>query len=405
MQRMKIKNFFKKEKKNSIAILILVLSVLSASVITFDLFNFRIENNEQRLTSSEIEGYATTIFETCTHQDGTNRQDCYGNTLKKITSSYGLTSAEQVLFALQDKDPFAQSCHVIAHRMSNAAYKIDPRDFTHIVDTVDITSCGGGFLHGILGAYADDHPNLTIDGAFGEAICDHGDPYRINSCMHFIGHMFILDTLGNLEQALPRCEGIREALRFNCYDGIFMEDHQKLMLSEHGIVPLPVLDKNYFNIIEKKCLNSSGIMAQACWTEMAEMYAHGYRYDPTIIYNNCSKAQTSDFAKSCYLKGVNAMAIYPGFDTKPKLLSLCAPYINNSSSYNHCSYILISALLFNSPKFTSRAITYCEANKSEYADYCYNTISERLRVAVKDSSIRNQYCAMLPTSYSKKCAL
>lgn len=362
------------------------------------------KNDKVNLTQEKAIKLATSIKETCSNPNGNEKQDCYKIELRKVVRTYGIANGEFILLALQDKDDFAKSCHVLAHNMASEAYRRNPDDFYKLIESVNVNACGSGFLHGVLEAYTTINPDVPIDGTFANNICGQGNnEYKKRTCVHFVGHVFLVNAFGDLEEALALCKGIRQQWQFNCYDGVFMEDHQKLILSEHGMFPLPKLDEEYFDKIEGFCLKTEGIMAKACWTEMAEMYAHAYGYTPDIIFKNCSKAQTDEFDRDCYSKGVIAMAIYPGFDTPKKLTSLCAYYIKNQTLYNSCSEVLLSSLIYNSPKFTSRGISLCSSVPQYYAQQCFEKLGQRLKDTIPNKNSRSQFCELIPETYRSKC--
>ncbi|MBP9782756.1 MAG: hypothetical protein KBC50_03445 [Candidatus Pacebacteria bacterium] len=398
------KNLSSKKAKIIYTVLFVFFSVSVALYVGTNFTKIIYKNDKVSITKTKAAELATSIKEECSTPDGNKKQDCYKFELRKAVRMYGLANGEAILLALQDTDDFAKSCHVIAHNMASEAYRRNPGDFYKLIESVNVNACGSGFLHGVLEAYATANPEIPIDGDFTNKICGQGNnEYRKRTCVHFVGHVFLINTFGNLEEALLLCKDLRQEWHFNCYDGIFMEDHQKLILAEHGMFPLPKLDKDYFNKIEGFCLKTEGVMAKACWTEMAEMYAHAYGYVPDIIFKNCSKAQTSEFDRDCYSKGVIAMAVYPGFDTPSKLTSLCAYYLQDMKLYDSCTQVLISSLIYNSPKFTPRGVTLCSSVPSSYANTCFNLVNDRLRAVVTNKKDRAQYCSYLPEVFRGVC--
>lgn len=222
-------------------------------------------------------------------------------------------------------------------------------------------------------------------------------------CVHFMGHVFILNAYGELAEALPLCQSIKNEWQFDCYDGIFMEDHQKLILSDHGIMPIPPMTPEYVQGLVKKCNEYDGIMGSACWTEMAEIYAHTYGYQPDIIFKGCSNAKSAQFAKNCYLKGVIAMSTYYTFNTPETLVSLCSYYGKDPNTYAECTYNLLSSLMYYSPKFAPRGIMLCLNIQEQYQPQCYGYLSERLKTLVVNRSERSQLCSTMPDVYKAAC--
>ena len=392
--------------KHTLYTVILVVLLAADCFLLFkDPFNLRFKNEIRNISSQELRSSSSTIYGICGNLNFTDRQDCYEAQLSIATKTYGLANAIAILSAIQNNDSFAQGCHLISHYMSHEAYLREPGNFFSMIDSVNVGLCGGGFLHGLIQGYSGDHPEITIDGDFAKQVCERSkDGYRIATCMHFMGHIFILKTEGKVQPALDLCLGVQENWRYNCYDGVFMEDHQKLMLSDHDIMPLPTLDTAYFNSMESTCQKYTGEISRACWTEMAEMYAHGHGYNPATIFKDCSKASDEINAQACYFKGVVAMAVYPGFDSPHVLTYLCSFYKGDMNKYAKCTHTLLSSLVYNSPKFTSRGVTYCENMTTDtLKNTCFSDLDSTLKTVIPSSDTRKEYCNLIPDTYRASC--
>lgn len=389
-------------RQNYIAFTILCVSITIGIFFIQDPFHLFFPNKSLNLTKEQIHSVSSQVAKDCSTQR--DRQDCYKIKLSLVTKKYGMATGEAILYSLQDYDDTSKGCHIIAHYMSNEAYNRSPWEFYRLLDTANVNACGSGFLHGILEAYTQDHSEIEINGTFADKLCSRSaERYRQNMCIHFLGHIFLLNAYGNLEEALPFCEQVRKEWQYDCYDGIFMEDDQKLILSEHGIMELPVLNDDYVTKLEKRCLSYSGDKGKACWVEMAETYAHTYGYHPDIVYARCRKAQTDEYRRGCYLKGVIAMAVYPTFGKPSSLAQLCSYYKNNNKDYGSCVYSLTSALMYYSPKFISRGESFCATVPSSFKGACYGQLTTLLKDLVKDPNERMLLCKVVSEEYRKSC--
>jgi hypothetical protein len=120
-----------------------------------------------------------------------------------------------------------RTCHVLSHYIAREAYVREPSNFYKLLDSINVNTCGSGFLHGILEAYAAEHPEVEMDGAFAEKMCNRGnDDYRKRTCIHLMGHLLLISTYGDVNEALNLCRLTLQKNQFNCFDGIFMEDHK-----------------------------------------------------------------------------------------------------------------------------------------------------------------------------------
>ncbi len=182
-----------------------------------------------------------------------------------------------------------------------------------------------------------------------------------------------------------------------------MEDHQKLILSDHDIMPLPELTDTYISGLEKRCNTYSGTMAQGCWTEMAEMYAHKYMYNPDKVFTGCSEAKTEELIENCYFKGVVAMSVYPTFTSPQALSYLCSYYITKREPYSHCIGTVTSSLMYYSPKFISRGVTFCTAIPSLYQPECFTRLLDLFKKFSTDQTERANLCKVIPDAYKQMC--
>ena len=268
---------------------------------------------------------------------------CYKDRLVEIVQKYNFSYATQVLAAVQMSDPETQPCHVLAHYMARAAVNKDPENWVGLLDKVDISDCGGGFLHGTFEGRMGYDPSFAINTESANSICGR---YRHNveksmSCFHWYGHVFMLETSGVLEAALPQCEGILPRERvFNCYDGAFMEFIYQPMLLEHGISKsLQVTEEYISSRLIPTCLKYADTeKGVACWTEMGEPHMNISGNDPASVREGCNKAPTVKERKACYNKAETVIALRPEFTTAEKLVSVCESFRGDSDfeGYRDC---------------------------------------------------------------------
>lgn len=376
------------------------------------LLNFSLIKNEQILTpkdfvSSFFKSEAQKIAAECLSQPG---WDCFKKEFQKVTRENGLVFAENTLYALQDINPILRNCHIIAHSISQEATREDPSKWKELMNEVNIYSCAGGFLHGILETHMADNPDFKITSDFINDLCSlFKQDEKKRMCSHGLGHLILVEKMGNIDLSIPVCDGVKRdetGMALDCYIGLFMEDHQKFALSEHGIAPHPAMSGSYAQKLGSDCLNYQGFASSACWNEMAEIYAKAYKYDPDIIYDNCSKAPSADARNHCYLKGVALLTVYFNYDTKDKLLSICQPFLNNKEepSYKTCLYYMISALMSTSKNFTQRGIILCSNIDEKFRKDCFGDLGIQLKKIVPVSAERKHLCQAAPKEYKLDCA-
>ncbi len=379
----------------------LAVALIAAAVWAFDI---RMPSFAQALAESEIVPTARAFAAQCNTRETPNKEDCYVRVFSELIRRAGFPSAEKVLFALQDIDEMTKSCHVLAHQMGRTALREDPEHWKELAEAVNVQACGSGFLHGVLEAHVGDDPTFVMNAGFANDVCNKGkDPYRDRMCSHFMGHVALLEKEGDIPEALPICDGVVPELRFDCYNGLFMEDHQKLALAEHEVAPLPRYTPEYAAELEAGCNAYDGERGNACWTEMAEVYAKVWNYDAQEIQAGCGRAPNDAARRACMGKGGVILITYPLERTPQQLTMICAPDANDPVHYRSCTSGLISALMYYSPKFTSRGIALCANIPAEHREWCFTDLGNQLSRIVPNAAERAEYCASASDEYRPRC--
>ena len=396
-------NYFTKNPKKVLLLLniILALGLVFSLQIIWKNYPQNENETENLLLSSEVSKMAGEIFSEC--KKSNSWHECYKVELSKTTKTYGLKTGTEILNLVQAQDPNSRNCHVISHFMSREAIKRNPNNLDQLLDELDVNACGSGFLHGVLEAYVGMHPALKIED-FANEVCNRGTEYKKRMCAHFIGHVFLLNTEGDLQLAVGLCHKLQDAWLFDCLDGAFMEDHQKLALVEHEVAKQPVLNDEYIKQMENTCAKfKQRAELMACWTEMAEMYAHTYGYDAEIIYKNCLRAKDLQDQRACYGKGVVVMAIYMGFESEQKIQSLCKHYKTSPQDEQWCVSSVLSALIYYSPKFVDRGITACGLVSPDLQAWCFEKLKNELKTVMPDAKARQDLCNGLSEADKQIC--
>jgi hypothetical protein len=401
-----LQSLYPAARKHSILTFTLGTFILTLGIGLLIIFKFHLlyPNSKVNLAGKDLDSTASSIFAECSKPE-LNKLECYKTQFYNIATHYGLLTTEEVLYSLQDKDELAKSCHVIGHNIGYGSYDRAPYEFNQLVEIANMNICGSGIMHGIIEHYVEEHPEKELNGNLAAEICNtFQDHQKKMSCIHLFGHLFLLYNLGDLTKALPMCESIEQNVRFNCYDGMFMEDHQKFMMAEHGIAPEPTYNEAYLKQMEKQCLSYTGDIAAGCWTEMAEMYDHVRGMKPKAVYDGCMHAQTQELAHYCYNKGVVSMGVRGDiFKTPESLLAICSFYLNNQSLYRGCLGTLISTNIYNSPKTTDRVVQACSLADSSYANFCFSLLGVRLKETLANKNMRTSFCSKLPEEYIAAC--
>lgn len=336
-----------------------------------------------------------------------HKNTCYEEGLAELAKTHGLNLAENTLYALWDFDKSTRNCHLLAHVIGTAAAQANPEKSEQYLEEVDISTCAAGFLHGVLEIYVDYENNFKFDSQFINKIClkDNYNYYRKQTCVHYMGHLLMFDTDGDVDSALKECAGVEEKLDKRCFTGVFMEDAYPIALVEHKIRDrLP--NRHNPEITNKQtetCLKYQGDRAVACWITISENFVIFYS-DPQKVYDECNKAPFATAGKECFLKAAVIFAAGPNYATAEKLVSVCSPVKDSQDLYRQCVTKMVSSLLYRSPKFTQRAVLLCNNIDYSYRDFCFAEIKKKINKIVQEFGVdKKQFCQKLSSEYGHLC--
>ncbi len=398
----------KKFAQISTKTIILANFILAALVVltTYSLFKHDVARNIESkppFDAQQIQNSAKTIYDVCKNEAV---ETCYKKHFDQLVRSTSLAYGQKTLYALQNYDDQLRHCHVLSHAVGSSALRKAPKDWKKLLAEADTETCGGGFFHGIIEGHVADDQNFKIDKNSIYDIChDPANGFREMTCNHIMGHLTLFGKSGDIQQALPTCSSISDAINSReCYTGVFMEDSFKTILADHGLATLPVRDKVRMEKQTERCTKFNGIPGQACWIDLAELFQEYYNNDAKMVYQSCNMAPEEPSKYQCYLKSVVLMAVAPNFDSKEKLISECIPYEQNKDLYKTCTNFIISSLMHYSSKFTDRGVTLCSNISGEFIDYCFKELGQQLKVTEPSLIQREALCTSTPKEYLNLCA-
>lgn len=335
-----------------------------------------------------------------------DREKCYAKKFEPVIENEGLIFAQQTLYALADFDPQERSCHVMAHEISKIATRKKIDNWKDYFYQVDMDTCGGGFMHGVLEAYIGAHPEVDISGQLITGICgtDHNKS-RDRSCAHILGHLILVQEQNNIQKSLPICGQLQDpTLGEECYTGIFMEDSFKTILADHGLDSIPVRNKERMDRQTNRCHDYSGIMANACWVDLAEIFVEYYNFDPQKSYASCNLAPEETARSKCYLKAATLMAISPNYDSASAMTGICKPLESgNIEIYRQCVSFALAGLTHYSTDFTQRGVLLCSNILQSEREGCFHELSSQLKETNQQPEVRMKTCLGAPEQYMNIC--
>ena len=298
-------------------------------------------------------------------------KDCYQLHLAAAVKQSGLSFGISVLKILQAQEPAVRFCHTLAHKMGTTAVISAPNRWSALVNEINPQECSGGYFHGILEAHASLNEGNELTTAEISSLCGQENSYRAGSCAHILGHLLLVSSLADIDQALGLCQKNSVLpLQKECFSGVFMENMTKENLSDHQLVQRAPWGEESIKETERLCGKYDADVALACWGELGHMYAAVHNDNVPVVYRLCQRSQSQEFTQYCYLKAADKMAVT--MTQQSEVNQICSPFKEKETSELCISHV-VSSMINNSDAFISRAQTFCEGT-SNYKAYCLAAI-------------------------------
>lgn len=382
-----------------------VLLLIIAGLFLF-FFN---QKNHLNLSPIEVQqatalNQAKGIFESC--GEGKGGEQCYSKELAVLTKNKTLDFALQTLSALEEIDPNARGCHLIAHSITLAETSKDPSKWKELLSKVDSNDCSGGFVHGVLEARSRLDSSFELNEKTIPEICDyvgqtHGQGGEFN-CSHIMGHILMAENSGDIEKSNSICSKIAKDLQYECFSGVFMENETRDNLVAHGISQHIPWNGATTKEQEELCRKYDGVASRACWREVVHMYSFISFDNPQEVFKLCSQAPDVLNRDECYLHGVGIMTASNRFNLE-NMRIICEPYLQDEQSFKVCMGFVVNSLVMSSPKFADRVIRFCNEISEDYRKGCFQKLGDQLGTLVSPHE-RQSLCIKAPENYKSLCS-
>ena len=312
------------------------------------------------------EASALRIVQACKNRP---KETCYALQLRDVANAKGAEPAFEILFAMQQLDPFALGCHFMAHGIGLGAYARDPEHWQTLIRTMN-RACSYGGIHGVLERYIGTFPDGKLTPEVIPEICGE-EP--IADCNHIVGHLILVMTDGDVSQALNFCKIFRspDQLSF-CATGVFMEFSTALNLIEHKLAPESW--KNWPLRVPEivKLCNSQAeeIFTIVCWEESVHAALEKYHYNAEAIFAFCDDAPIAEARRHCRRHAIGIMAAHYRFNL-PAIDSMCKiPSADDPDFEDTCYGYLTSSWSATIPTAGPAIEAFCHTLEAQYQPTC-----------------------------------
>ncbi len=184
-------------------------------------------------------------------------------------------------------------CHALAHELGHVAFARTTN--VTVALSAGNALCTNGYYHGVVEAGVRNIPGTVDVKLVFQQFCGsfpHNTP-EYDSCVHGLGHGFLLQGSQSLSNALTSCAQLPgDAERDRCEGGVFMQNAMRSVYME---------DKAYEQAAPKGCdgLNLSATQAQHCAGQIGEIAMFHYRHDLEKALALCDRATGAPFVAAC----------------------------------------------------------------------------------------------------------
>lgn len=331
---------------------------------------------------------------------------CYPQAFASLIKQHDLNFTLATLSVLQDIEPSARGCHLIAHSIAIGETEKNPGNWEKLIGQLDPNTCGGGLTHGVLEAHSRFDTNFKLNAQSLTQICnslsqESKQMAEESNCDHIMGHLMLVQTSGNIPKAMYECSQVPDQFKFGCSGGVFMENLTRDNLVAHQIESHIPWNRDTASTQADLCKKYSGIMFQGCWREMAHLYTVIANYNPLEVYKLCNQTDDIEANLQCYFHGTGIMLLSPSI-TNQEIASICQ--VVPQSEIERCFNEIAFNTLGVSPKYIDKMVLFCNSIDNAYSQSCYSQIGEQLNHLVSVGE-KKQLCNQVPFNYQNLCLI
>jgi len=231
-------------------------------------------------------------------------------------------------------------CHFKAHMTAFNEIKQNPDQWEDVLSKYSVSECTGGYLMGVLEGRKAFDPSFKLDSKTSVATCkslekNSSAKKTEMTCMHTMGHLFLTEKKGDLDQALKICSQVPGKHISECYAGVFMESIYKLNLHAHNLAEIGAWNSDDVKKQIIICNSYLGKRTQACWREISHMLVHLTNRDSEEIHRLCGQAKNLEARDECYIHSVAILTL-----TSTNQQDLCQKYADKRNLLLRCESVI-----------------------------------------------------------------
>ncbi len=177
--------------------------------------------------------------------------------------------------------------HLIGHEVGEVLYG------KHGID--GLRQCSQSFLmacyHGLVIRAVGNEGERNLGTIF--EVCK-SDRNLLIQCTHAVGHGLLAWTGYDLARTLTMCNQVSEEVRYNCFDGVFMENVY------HAFKPRSVLTEPSLNNPHDLCQSMENGHQRACYANQPPYWFDQYHGDLKRVGTACGELADSTNREACY---------------------------------------------------------------------------------------------------------
>lgn len=301
-------------------------------------------------------------------------QRCFKTFFSTFSDNHKIESSIELLNELKKINPQIRYCHSIAHVISIAEVKKDPKNWVRVFLTVPEFDCSYGFFHGAIEGKFQSDPGFIVGKDLINGVCTENGKTRSRGCSHAFGHILLVQETGDVKKAVEQCDSLLLELQEPCYQGVFMENISKDNLVYHAVSKAEVWDQEYLDKQILFCNNFFSVKLTECWRSLGPLLATVKNKDIYKIASECIAAPNSLAARACNREALGLQTV----DKFPFVQDSCAYFSQKQEEYSRCIADVISYVLLTSQSYKKEMSEFCDVVKTESKKYCLEQLDANL---------------------------